>query len=104
MSEFDKLTEKWQREHSRRFTKHLGQYYAAVDKLQKECKHEKTHWIQELDKQGNVTDGLFKRCFVCGVNVQKVDADDKTIELALKAFDDSVEASIQFISKQEGKQ
>jgi hypothetical protein len=93
MSELEKLTFKWQREHSRRFTKHLGKYYKAVDKLQAECKHEKTHWMQELDKDGEYKKGLFKRCFICGATVEKLDADNKFIDVAMKAFDDIIEAN-----------
>jgi hypothetical protein len=106
MSELDKLTQKWQQEHTRRFAKHLGQYYAAVGKLQAECKHTKTHWMQELDKEGNYKEGLFKRCFICGKTVEKLDATDEVVEVVMKAFDDAVEAhkSSQEAKKPEGSQ
>ncbi len=91
MSALEELTFKWQREYSRRFTKHLGQYYKAVDKLQAECQHEKTHWIQELVKDGTFEEALVKRCFVCGKNIDKLEADSVFIETVLNEFDASVE-------------
>ena len=92
MSELNKLTQKWQQAHSRRFTKHLGQYYKAVDKLQKECKHEKTHWIQEIAKDGSFPeDTLTKRCFVCGANIDKFNVGVKLAEHFLTVFDKNVE-------------
>lgn len=92
MSELDKLKFKWQKEHSRRIIEHLCQYYEAVDKLQKECKHNRTHWMQELDKQGNIKEGLVKRCLICGSNIQKVEGTkEEIIEEALHAFDMIIE-------------
>jgi hypothetical protein len=91
MNELDKLTERWKREHSRRFNKHLGQYYAQVGKLQAECTHKKTHWIQELNKDGTFKDGLFKRCFICGGTVDMISISEEDIEYLLNCFDASVE-------------
>jgi len=91
MSELEKLTFKWQKEHSKRFTKHLGQYYAQVDKLQKDCKHEKTHWLQEIAKDGTFKDDLVKRCFVCGANVEKFTVKIDVIEQIMVNFDKDVE-------------
>jgi hypothetical protein len=86
-SEVDKLF-KW---HAKRLDKLNTKFYVTLDKLQKECKHEITHWMQELDRSGCPKAGLFKRCFVCGATVEKLDASDEAIEVAMKAFDGATE-------------
>jgi hypothetical protein len=91
MSELEKLEMDYQTDHAKLFTTLLGSFYNRVDKLQKECKHEKTHWMQELRKDGSFKEGLFKRCFVCGVTVETLALKDSVIEVLMKKFDVSVE-------------
>lgn len=79
---------KW---HAKKLDKLNTKFYVTLDKLQKECKHERTHWMQELDRGGYPKAGLFKRCFVCGATVEKLDAPDEAVEVAMKAFDGATE-------------
>lgn len=82
-------------DYTKKLDKLNTKFYVAWDKLEKKCKHEKTHWMQELDKKGNYKGGLFKRCFVCGKTLEKLpEIEIETIDLAMKAFDDAVNASL----------
>jgi hypothetical protein len=94
MTEFETNFNDLFEDYTKKLDKLNTKFYVTWDKLQKSCKHEKTHWMQELDKNGNYKGGLFKRCFDCGVTVTKIDGPDEVIESALKAFDDVVEASL----------
>ena len=100
MSELINLEEEWQRKHDKMVAQMLGEFYAKVDKLQKECKHEKTHWIQELNKDGSFKGMLVKRCFVCGANIEKLDTTEIQLEMFLNNFDADVERyKISFVEK-----
>ena len=73
MSEFVKLKEKYQI-----LSQSMNIYFKAtfdseVKELQENCKHDKTHWMQELTKEGDYKEGLFKRCFICGATLEKLD-------------------------------
>jgi len=98
MSEFVKLQEKNQVITQGMIVYLRATFESEVKELQETCKHEKTHWMQELTKEGDFKEGLFKRCFVCGATVQKFDANDEAIEVAMKAFDGAVEIAVQIQS------
>jgi hypothetical protein len=91
MSEFLKLKEKYQTMNQAMNVYFRATFDSDVKELQETCKHEKTHWMQELTKEGDFKEGLFKRCFICGATIEKLEANDKAIELAMQAFDNAVE-------------
>jgi len=67
-------------------------FYYDLGKLQNECKHEKTHWMQEIRKDGSFKENLYKRCFVCGATVETLEAPDSFREQLLNKFDSEVES------------
>ena len=91
MSETESLVDALFKWHAKKLDKLNTKFYATLDRLQKGCKHESTHWMQELDRGGCPKSGLFKRCFVCGATVEQLDLSDDALEVAMKAFDGATE-------------
>jgi hypothetical protein len=91
MSELIKLQEKMQAKREIFGKKFLKQYLLAVGTLQAECKHRKTHWIQEIKSDGTFKVGLFKRCLRCGSTVDTYYPKPEFIENILNNFDREVE-------------
>jgi uncharacterized Fe-S cluster-containing MiaB family protein len=60
-------------------------------KLVGQCPHNHTHWIQELTKEGVLTEKLFKRCYLCGYNIDEMEADKEFVEKLLDDFDKACE-------------
>jgi hypothetical protein len=90
--EFDKLFT----DYTKKLDKLNTKFYVAWDKLQKTCQHANTHWMQELDRKGNYKEGLFLRCFDCGVTIRTLsEMETETINLAMKAFDDTIEDALE---------
>jgi len=87
MSIVDGLVNKYQKRVQRLQIK----FYADLGKLQIECKHEKTHWMQEICHDGSFKKGVFKRCFVCGATVETLEITDSYKEQLLGKFDAEVE-------------
>jgi hypothetical protein len=70
MSERLKLEQEFIRRQRNPLT--MSDFIVAWGKLVENCKHEKTHWIQELDSEGTLRKDLVKRCYICGVNVDEL--------------------------------
>lgn len=78
----------------------LRGFLEKLGKLQAECKHEKTHWMQELNPDGTFKEGLYKRCFICGSTVEVFcSATPEFIENILNDFDSSIESQRAWLSK-----
>ena len=87
MSAMDELVRKYQSKSQ----KQLARFFLELGTLQAECKHPKTHWMQELTRDGSFKEGLYKRCFVCGSTVERVDVNASNREQLLLVFDEAVE-------------
>ena len=92
MSELIKLQLEFTQKDEKRRIKTLKEFYLAVGKLQHDCKHKKTHWIQELSKNGSFKeDELYKRCYVCGSTIETLKVTGAQREMFLNNFDADVE-------------
>ena len=91
MSKLVKLEQKFSTKAEETREKQLLAFFKAMGELQFNCKHEKTHWIQEISKEGIFSVALYKRCFICGSTVEKIDLKTETQEQILVQFDSSVE-------------
>jgi hypothetical protein len=69
-------------------------FYIKLCKLQSECKHELTHWVQEITQEGYLKQGLFKRCYICGFTIDRFDTDLEFQNQLLNEFDYHVERKI----------
>jgi hypothetical protein len=91
MSEYQKLKNEYHKKCEVWSQKLLKDFMEKVGKLQVECKHPVTHWMQELNTDGSFKEGLFKRCYVCGATVDTLDIDESFINLLLDEFDENCE-------------
>jgi hypothetical protein len=90
--DFDKLFT----DYTKKLDKLNTKFYVTWDKIQKACTHKNTHWMQELDRKGNYKNGLFLRCFDCGITIRTLsELEIETINLAMKAFDDTIEDALE---------
>ena len=87
MSLRDKLIAKYQLKYLKMQVNLAGD----LEQLQTDCKHEKTHWMQELKSDGSLKGGLFKRCFVCGKTLETFDCAAEVAEKLVGLFDCEVE-------------
>lgn len=87
MSERKKLEEKWLLEQYKGCTVLPKDMIIELGKLVEQCPHNKTHWVQELDSEGVFKNKLFKRCFLCGFNIDELDVDEEFREGLLSDFD-----------------
>jgi hypothetical protein len=91
MSERRKLEESW------KLRSLKGEHVTATDmviemgKLVERCTHNKTHWIQEINQDGEFSNKLFKRCFLCGFNIEELNVEPEFVEQILTDFDKSCE-------------
>jgi hypothetical protein len=70
----------------------VSDFIIAWGKLVESCKHEKTHWIQEIDNDsGEFHNDLVKRCYVCGVNIDELSVEKEFVEKLLADFDKACE-------------
>jgi hypothetical protein len=100
MSERAKLEEEFLYKRGRTTT--ISDFIIAWGKLVENCKHEKTHWIQEVDSMGNFHNDLVKRCYVCGVNIDTLeDVEKEFVEKLLANFDKSCEKKKASINQKE---
>lgn len=91
MSERRKLEAKWEMETYRGHTVYPKDMIIQLGKLVENCPHSKTHWIQEIDREGEFKDKLFKRCYLCSFNIDELEAEPEFVENLLGAFDRSCE-------------
>jgi hypothetical protein len=91
MSERRKLEREWQRTTYAGRTVYPKDMIIQLGKLVENCPHTKTHWIQEIDQEGNFKDHLFKRCYLCGFNIDELETEPEFIEHLLDVFDKSCE-------------
>lgn len=101
MSERAKLEERFIEKYTNHYT--MSDFILAWAHLVETCKHEKTHWIQEVDSNGDLKGDLKKRCYVCGINLEILDVPKYFIEKLLSDFDKACEkkkASLTDSSKQ----
>jgi len=89
MSEKAKLIDEFAYRHLRNLT--MSDFIIAWGKLVERCKHEKTHWVQEMDSEGNLHNDLVKRCFVCGVNVDVIQNEKEFVEKLQHDWDTACE-------------
>jgi hypothetical protein len=103
MTERTKLEQEFMRRQRQPLT--MANFIVAWGRLVENCKHEKAHWIQEMDSEGNLRNDLVKRCYLCGVNIDELNDVEKAFtEKLLKDFDDACEAKkALLIQSQEGK-
>lgn len=102
MSERRKLEQKWQLEAYRGHEVLFKDMIIQLGKLVESCPHSKTHWIQEIDSEGEFKDKLFKRCYLCGFNIDELEAEPEFIEQILDIFDRSCEErKTQMVKKNE---
>ena len=91
MSERKKLYDKWKIEEYRGHIVWPRDMIIQLGKLVESCPHNKTHWIQEIDREGEFTDKLFKRCYLCGFNLDELEVEPEFLDQLLAAFDKSCE-------------
>jgi hypothetical protein len=91
MSERQKLEENWKMRSLRGETLTAADMVMEMGKMVEKCPHDKTHWIQELSKDGEFTNNLFKRCFLCGFNIDELRVEPEFVEQILTDFDKSCE-------------
>lgn len=89
MSERKKLLEDLIYRNERKAT--MSDFIIAWGKLVEKCKHEKTHWIQEMDDTGELHNDLVKRCYICGTNIDELSVDKAFTEKLLNDFDRACE-------------
>ena len=89
MSERKKLIEELIYRTERKAT--MSDFIVAWGKLVEKCKHEKTHWIQEIDQEGEFHNDLVKRCYICGVNIDELNIEKEFVEKLLCDFDRACE-------------
>lgn len=94
MSEIVKIEKEIQEKANKLSAKLYKELIFKIADIRAECKHEKMHWIQELNKAGHYKNGLFKRCFVCGLTLDTFDSTADIMEQILYAFDIHVEQKI----------
>jgi hypothetical protein len=92
MSELIKLQNKFLEKGAKVTLKLQVGFLTEKGELQEDCKHEKTHWLQEIAVDGSFKAGLFKRCFICGATIDKLKCEPEFVEQLLIQFDISVEA------------
>jgi hypothetical protein len=98
MTERAKLEQEFINRQRNPFT--MADFIIAWGKLVENCKHEKTHWIQELDSEGSLRNDLVKRCYVCGVNIDSlIGVEEEFTQKLLKSFDDACERKKKTLSK-----
>ena len=97
MCEVEKLMAKYERKRQ----KALVNFYSELGRLQVECTHKKTHWIQEILKDGSFKEELYKRCFVCGATVETLSMSDDVNEELMNKFDSEVELKKQSLKVDE---
>lgn len=99
MNDYMKLRENYTNNLIKANDKALAKFYLQLGTLQNEiCKHEKTLWLQEIGKDGELKEGLFKRCLNCNSTLATID-DLEAIKKLLADFDKACE--IQINSKKE---
>ncbi len=91
MSELRKLKDEYHQKCVEKSRKMLLTFLIKMGELQTECKHELTHWMQELAEDGTIKDGLFKRCFVCGFTIETFNVSADIVKALLSKFDKDVE-------------
>lgn len=104
MSERYKLQKDWE------FRTMIGKTVTPMDmllemaQLVQNCPHNKTHWIQELTKEGVLTEKIFKRCYLCGYNIEEIELNDNEfLEKILSDFDKAVEEKKLSLTQKESK-
>jgi len=91
MSELIKLKQEYDEHMDKVYRKALAVYFTKLGIVQEECKHEKTHWIQEIATDGSLSTELRKRCYVCGLTVDTLNLDKDALEAILIAYDKNIE-------------
>lgn len=92
MNDYMKLREQYTNELCKSNDKALGRFFKKLGILQNEiCTHEKTLWLQEIDKDGELKNGLFKRCLNCNSTLSTIN-DAEFIKKVLADFDKACEA------------
>ncbi len=104
MSERIKLEQSWKERLSNGEKLTAQDMVIEVGKLVEKCPHNKTHWVQEINREGEFSNKLFKRCFLCGFNIDELDVEPEFLEHVLANFDVSCEAKKLGTYTQHGKQ
>ena len=89
MTEKRKLMEELIYREKRKAT--MSDFIVSWGKLVAACKHERTHWIQEMDEFGELHNNLVKRCYVCGVNIDELCVEKEFVEKLIYDFDAACE-------------
>lgn len=87
MTERKKLEEKWELDELRGHPILPKDMIIQLGKLVESCPHSKTHWIQEIDREGEFKGKLYKRCYLCGFNIDELETEPEFIEQILNDFD-----------------
>ena len=91
MSERYKLQKDWELRAIRGIKITPVDMIIELGRLVENCSHSKTHWIQEMTREGILTEKLFKRCYLCGYNIDELEAEPEFVEELLTIFDKSCE-------------
>jgi hypothetical protein len=101
MSERKKLEQNWELRTLKGEKISPATMIIELGKLVAQCSHSQAHWIQEINSEGVFSSKLFKRCYLCGYNIDELDVDPEFLEQILTAFDKSCEEKKALISKKE---
>ena len=91
MSDIVKLEEMFQEKYRLLTADLQKEFILAIGEIKGNCKHKYTHWLQEIDREGNFKNPVFKKCFDCGSVLEIYDANPIFVEKILKQFDRAVE-------------
>ena len=103
MSERYKLEQDWKLRALKGNTISPKDMVIELGKLVAACPHSKTHWIQEMTREGILIEKLFKRCYLCGYNIDELEAEPEFVEELLTIFDKSCEEKKLLITPIQGQ-
>jgi hypothetical protein len=98
MSELVKLEEEYRKKGNKIGAKLYKEFLFKMVTLKADCEHKKTHWLQEMNREGVLSEKLVKRCFICGQNVEEITFDKAISEQILNQFDCNIEQQKQLTS------
>lgn len=92
MNDYMKLRETYTNSVQKAHDRALKKFFLQLGTLQNDiCKHKKTQWLQEIDKDGELNEGLFKRCLNCNATLSSIKDDPEFIKKVLTDFDKACE-------------
>jgi hypothetical protein len=99
MSERKKLEQSWELRAIQGKKLTPADMIIELGKMVENCKHTDAHWIQEITQDGIFKDKLVKRCYLCGFNIDELDADPEFLSYILAFWDSACEEKKQALNE-----